>query len=226
MLALILAILLLLLNYFFCKETFSNYDTLKSEWSSIFPDGNRNAAGPVFFKYILDKKLTFDEFKELNRYYCAVSGSLVSPDAASHRIYLPDVDTNDLICGNYYTCCWPCLCDIMKYAKTKKVNLEFKDTTKDVYLIVINNPCLKPDFPEEVNKEYFCEGSKLNNDKVYSLGDLLVIGLFHDAETCTDSKKELIDNDPITGERCQERNSKDLDDIQGGMGDIFIKLAK
>ena len=226
MLALILALIFLFLNFFFCKETFNNYDMLKSEWSDIFPDGNRNAAGPVFFKYILDKDLTFDEFKELNKYYCAVSGSLVSPDASPDQIYLRDVDTNDLICGSYYKCCWPCLCDIMKYAKTKKVNLEFKDRTKDVYLIVINNPCLKSDFPEEVNKEYFCKGSKLNNDTVYSLGELLVIGLFHDAEICSDSKKELIDNDPITGEKCQVRNSKELDEIQSGMGDIFIKLAK
>ena len=30
------------------------YERLVNDWSTIFPDGNRNAAGPRFFKYILD----------------------------------------------------------------------------------------------------------------------------------------------------------------------------
>ena len=33
------------------------YEKLVNDWSSIFPDGNRNAAGPRFFKYILDQNL-------------------------------------------------------------------------------------------------------------------------------------------------------------------------
>ena len=31
---------------------------LITDWSRIFPDKNRNAAGPKFFKYIIDKKIT------------------------------------------------------------------------------------------------------------------------------------------------------------------------
>ena len=31
------------------------YEKLVNDWSTIFPDGNRNAAGPRFFKYILDQ---------------------------------------------------------------------------------------------------------------------------------------------------------------------------
>ena len=27
------------------------YERLVNDWSTIFPDGNRNAAGPRFFKY-------------------------------------------------------------------------------------------------------------------------------------------------------------------------------
>ena len=33
------------------------YERLINDWSTIFPDGNRNAAGPRFFKYILDQNL-------------------------------------------------------------------------------------------------------------------------------------------------------------------------
>ena len=34
------------------------YQELVNEWSEIFPDRNRNAAGPKFFKYILNKDIT------------------------------------------------------------------------------------------------------------------------------------------------------------------------
>ena len=35
-------------------NTENMYERLVNDWSTIFPDGNRNAAGPRFFKYILD----------------------------------------------------------------------------------------------------------------------------------------------------------------------------
>ena len=34
------------------------YQDIVNDWNKIFPDKNRNAAGPKFFKYILDKDLT------------------------------------------------------------------------------------------------------------------------------------------------------------------------
>ena len=39
------------------------YKKLVKDWSTIFPDGNRNAAGPRFFKYILEKEKNFEKFK-------------------------------------------------------------------------------------------------------------------------------------------------------------------
>ena len=63
----------LLLNFlklipiFLLTLTFSNisisaeknyYKDLVTDWSRIFPDNNRNAAGPKFFKYIIDKEIT------------------------------------------------------------------------------------------------------------------------------------------------------------------------
>ena len=42
-------------------ESFANeknyYKELITDWSRIFPDQNRNAAGPKFFKYIIDLSL-------------------------------------------------------------------------------------------------------------------------------------------------------------------------
>ena len=34
------------------------YQDIVNDWNKIFPDKNRNAAGPKFFKYVLDKKIT------------------------------------------------------------------------------------------------------------------------------------------------------------------------
>ena len=43
------------------------YENLVKNWSKIFPDKNRNAAGPRFFKYLIDQNLTYEEFKEYNK---------------------------------------------------------------------------------------------------------------------------------------------------------------
>jgi len=43
------------------------YKDLITDWSRIFPDKNRNAAGPKFFKYIIDKDITYKDFIEYNK---------------------------------------------------------------------------------------------------------------------------------------------------------------
>ena len=73
------------------------YEKLVDDWSTIFPDGNRNAAGPRFFKYILDQNLDYEEFKQFNKLYCAVSGSLISPDTQPDDIFLTNFENNEMI---------------------------------------------------------------------------------------------------------------------------------
>ena len=48
------------------------YERLVNDWSIIFPDGNRNAAGPRFFKYILDQNLEYEEFMQFNKLYLSL----------------------------------------------------------------------------------------------------------------------------------------------------------
>ena len=62
------------------------YENLVTNWPKIFPDSNRNAAGPRFFKYLIDQNLTYQEFIEYNKLYCPVSGSLINP-GQKPRIY-------------------------------------------------------------------------------------------------------------------------------------------
>ena len=201
------------------------YEKLVDDWSIIFPDRNRNAAGPRFFKYILDQKLEYEEFMSFNKLYCAVSGSLISPDTKPDEIFLTDKVSNEKICGQYYKCCWPCLCDVMKYSETKKITLDFTDQTRDIYTIVIDNPCGKIDFPELVNRDYLCKGNELNEEYTYSVDDKLVIGLLHEGKKCDTYDIDYINNNQITGPMCEARNSMPLDKLNFGMGDIFIRLA-
>ena len=226
---LIVKIILTFTFFSFTSNSFANteelYAKLVQDWPSIFPDGNRNAAGPRFFKYILDQDLEYEEFLQFNKLYCAVSGSLISPDVQPDEIFLTNSENDEKICGQYYKCCWPCLCDVMKYSETKKIKIDFKDQSKDIYTIVIDNPCNKNDFPELVNRDYFCKGNELNKEYTFSVDNKLVIGLLHNAQKCDAYDIDYVQNNQITGPMCEARNSMPLGELNSGMGDIFIRLA-
>ena len=199
---------------------------LITDWSRIFPDKNRNAAGPKFFKYIIDKDITYKDFIEFNKLYCAVSGSLIDPNSDSEFLFVEETKTKKKICGNYYRCCVPCSCDLMKYSETQKMKYEFKDGLKEFYVLTIKNPCDKQDFPNRVNKDYFCDGKKINKSEVYSLDDRIVIGLLHNGKSCEKDEIDFVKSHQVTGRYCELRNNTPLENLDAGMGDIFIKLAR
>ena len=211
-------------------ETFANeknyYKELITDWSRIFPDQNRNAAGPKFFKYIIDKEITFKDFTEFNKLYCAVSGSLIDPDSEPDFLFAKESKTNKKICGDYYKCCIPCSCDVMKYSEVEKMKYKFLDGSKEFYVFTIKNPCNKKDFPDKVNKNYFCDGEKINNDQVYNLNGRIVIGLLHKGRDCNKEEIDFVKSHQVTGKFCELRNNTPLESLKGGMGDIFIKLAR
>ena len=199
---------------------------LITDWSRIFPDQNRNAAGPKFFKYIIDKEITYKDFKEYNKLYCAVSGSLIDPNGEPDFIFVKDSKTGKKICGDYYKCCIPCSCDIMKYSEVEKMKHKFLDGLKEFYVFTIKNPCKKKDFPDRVNKDYFCDGEKINNNQVYNLNGRIVIGLLHKGRSCKKEETDFVKSHQVTGRFCELRNNTPLDSLKTGMGDIFIKLAR
>ena len=199
---------------------------LITDWSRIFPDQNRNAAGPKFFKYIIDKEITYKDFKEYNKLYCAVSGSLIDPNGEPDFIFVKDSKTGKKICGDYYKCCIPCSCDIMKYSEVEKMKHKFSDGLNEFYVFTIKNPCKKKDFPDRVNKDYFCDGEKINNNQVYNLNGRIVIGLLHEGRSCKKEELDFVKSHQVTGKFCELRNSTPLDSLKTGMGDIFIKLAR
>ena len=199
---------------------------LITDWSRIFPDQNRNAAGPKFFKYIIDKKITYKDFTEYNKLYCAVSGSLIDPNGEPDFLFVKEGKTGKKICGDYYKCCIPCSCDIMKYSEVEKMKYKFLDGLKEFYVFTIKNPCKKKDFPDKVNKDYFCDGEKINNNQVYNLNGRIVIGLLHEGRKCKLEEIDFVKSHQVTGRFCELRNNTPLDSLKTGMGDIFIKLAR
>ena len=219
-------IIIILFNFNSFAEEKNYHKELITDWSRIFPDQNRNAAGPKFFKYIIDKKITYKDFIEFNKLYCAVSGSLIDPDSEPDFLFVNESDTNTKICGNYYKCCIPCSCDIMKYSKVQKMKYEFDDGIKEFFVFTIKNPCNKNDFPNRVNKDYFCDGKKINDKQVYNLNDRIVIGLLHDGRSCNKDEIDYVKSHQVTGRYCELRNNTPLENLDAGMGDIFIKLAR
>ncbi|MDC3206180.1 hypothetical protein OA961_02010 [Candidatus Pelagibacter sp.] len=221
---------ILIFFVFFQFESFAedkNYHKeLITDWSRIFPDQNRNAAGPKFFKYIIDKEITYKDFTEFNKLYCAVSGSLIDPKSEPDFLYAKESKTGEKICGDYYKCCIPCSCDIMKYSEVEKMTHKFLDGLKDFYVFTIRNPCKKKDFPDRVNKDYFCDGEKINNNQVYNLNDRVVIGLLHEGRSCKKEEIDFVKSHDVTGRFCELRNNTPLENLKTGMGDIFIKLAR
>ena len=79
----------------------------------------------------------------------------------------------------------------MKYSEAQKMKHKFEDGFKEFYVLTIKNPCSKKDFPNRVNKDYFCNGEKINKSEVYSLNDRIVIGLLHNGKNCA---KDEIDS--------------------------------
>jgi len=202
------------------------YENLVSNWSKIFPDSNRNAAGPRFFKYMIDQDLTYEEFMEYNKLYCPVSGSLINPGEKPDFIFVQELRTQKKICGDLYRCCWPCSCDLMNYTKVKKIKHKFKDGVKKIDVLLINNPCSKKDFPKEVNKDYFCNKQRLNSDEVFTVDGKLVIGLLYNSKKCKKADINKINTNEITGKFCAFKNDIPLEEMNIGMGDIFIKMAR
>jgi len=201
------------------------YKNLMDNYNTIFPNGNRNGGGPQFFQYIYEtinpNKMDFDLY---NTFYCSVSGSPISPDRdASNLIVMKDLSNNN-ICGTYYRCCWPCNCDIMKYARVEKMDLELKDGIYNYFVITIDDPCLNEEnMPDKVSC-FKCKNKKTVNG-THAPSGRLIIGILHNANICNEIQLEEIKYNKLTGERCLERNSMPVDELRYGMGDIFIKLA-
>ena len=201
------------------------YEELRADWGKIFPNKNRNAGGALFFKYILDNAKSKDEFFEKNKMYCSVSGSLVRPGSQPEFVSVKGKDEDGLICGSLYRCCWPCACDVMKFVQVQALEKTFNEKTELINVLTIKNPCEKPEFPVEVDRNSICVGTSLNKKRVTEINGRLVVGVLFEGKICSSKDIEKINKEVITGRYCPLRNNTPLKEVRGGMGDIFIKMA-
>lgn len=201
------------------NEKMKAFEDLMKSFNEIFPDGNRNAGGPQFFKHIVDLGLSKDNFELYNSFYCGVSGSPVSPDRGKVYDYIvvKDMDGND-VRGKYYRCCWPCLCDVMKYTRVDKFDITLDGQKRTYDVLTIKDPCCnESEIPKSVTA-YNCKSNKTQNG-IYSRSGRLIFALFY-----TDDKGQTKDIDSVL-DQCKERMETPPDELQGGMGDIFVKLS-
>ena len=202
------------------------YEELRADWGKIFPNKNRNAGGALFFKYILDNSNSREEFFEKNKMYCSVSGSLVRPGSEPEFVSVKGQNGDEFICGSLYRCCWPCSCDVMKFVQVQTLEKKFNEKIDLINVLTIKNPCEKKDFPEEVDRDSLCIGTSLNKKRVTEINGRLVVGILFDGKICSPRDIEKINREVITGSYCPLRNNTPLEEVRGGMGDIFIKMAK
>mgnify|MGYP007000295578 len=73
----------------------------------------RNAGGPQYFHYIMNnlynENMKYDDFMDLHKVYCAVSGSPISDLTRALTVQMEDKNGNQ-VCGEYHMCCTPCFC--------------------------------------------------------------------------------------------------------------------
>lgn len=201
------------------------YEKLMNDFNKIFSDRNRNSGGAQFFNHIMNYNPTKYEFDHYNRFYCAVSGSPIDVNRKDNKsfIYIEDLDGNK-ICGDYYRCCIPCNCDLMKYSKVEKMMLSLRDGNYEYYVITIDDPCQNESLIPDSVTSFKCVNGKTQNGKFAPSGRLIK-GILHNGRICSESEFKKIDEHKITGDYCRERNSTDPEDLQGGMGDIFVQLS-
>lgn len=125
------------LFFFFGFARSSSFDApptscsdLHRRYNYIFRYGNRNSASHLWSAHLLDlaNKMDAKEFEDLNRCFCAVSGSPVQPSNYNRYGLLLDevapsageaVSTCPArkVFAFMHYCCWPCVCDTLDYIK-------------------------------------------------------------------------------------------------------------
>ena len=53
-----------------------------------------------------------------------------------------------------------------------------------------------------------------------------MIGLLHNGKICKKGEIDFVKSHHITGRFCEFRNTTPIENLEAGMGDIFIKLAR
>jgi hypothetical protein len=110
----------------------------------------------------------------------------------------------------------------MKYTKVEHHTVNLKDGPHGHMVLTIGDPCKnESEIPTEVTS-FKCSDGKTSNGK-RTISGRLIIGVLHEYEKYEPGKHDETIN-PII-EFSKDRMNTDPTKLQGGMGDIFVKLA-
>jgi len=176
---------------------------LSPHYRTVFPHGNRNAAGAQWFHYIETQGLSQD----LHKAYCGVSGSVVDPERPPALVRVSD-GAGGHVCGEYHLCCHPCACDVMRFTQAEVLG--------DKTVLSIPDPCVRPEkIPAQVTA-FKCSDGKTEN-AIHTTSGRIAIAVLQNPRACSD---------PVPKEaQCAERNATPVEDLRWGMGDLFARVA-
>jgi len=183
---------------------------------------NRNAASHLWASYIIERSSSMTRAEILNLFggFCPVSGSPVSPSPGRiwQRVPVQKAgNSSEVVTGDIYVCCWPCVCDTMEHVRTDQVNINTRNGVEAFDALVIGNPCVHPErIPRRAPEVYCSSSGELVGAKLSNLGHI-VIGLIQEGQT----RGAYYSADMIK-ERCESRKSSGY---RSGMGTIFVDVA-
>ena len=134
-----------------------------------------------------------------------------------NHLKVKGVDGNEYY-GKYYRCCTPCVCDIMKYVLVEKHVVNLKDGVHMLhYVFTIDDPCKNESKIRSEVTAFKCKIKTKNG--ILSKSGRSIIGVLYDVEPYQNQDIEDV------LKMCEERNSKEPDELQFGMGDVLVKLS-
>jgi len=203
-----------------------------NQYDAIFKTGNRNAASHLWSTYLFQRSkcVSSKQFETLSKAYCAISGSPVQPTeetcyASQHK----SVASGTMVSGQERHCCPPCYCDAQDWVAIDTKTVTFKDgASAALSFMVIGNPCAtnQNPFTEDLKKsapELACDGNHLKGATL-SDNNHVIIGMYFTGSNA--SEECMYSSGPMKAELTQMCQQRHANPTQGGMGEIFINLAK
>jgi len=215
----LLITLTICLNFTHCLTV----NELHSKYYQIFStSGNRNAASHLWASYIIDRSSSMNREEILNLFggFCPVSGSPVSPTPSRVWRQVPIKkagNSNEEIEADVYVCCWPCVCDMIEFARTDPVDMPTLGGRNQTFdALVIGNPCVHPERIPRSAPEVRCTSGGDLIGATTSRNGHIVIGLAQERGGSGYYTADMIDG------HCADRKSRGY---RSGMGTIFQDVA-
>jgi len=216
---------------------------LWDEYTTIFPNQNRNAASHRWAHFILERSAGLDVavITQLFRGFCAVSGSPVTPSSQKRYKYTLPRISGDALTGFLYHCCSPCVCDTEEFIRVDTKTVQTAEGLRKFNFQVIGNPCSSSSFSLTYNAmwddpfqpsrksslalaapDVNCNGASLEASVTSDNGNIIVGMVFDEPDDFEGMSFTDVASEIQLQEFCVQRKKAGYN---SGMGVIFAKVA-